>query len=88
MVFSRFVNFSRKHPIVRGMVAYSLLWPGSNLCQQTFTGKRWDNYDWRAVARFGLYGCFFVAPTFYGWIRLSSIIWPQSTLKSAITKVN
>uniref|UniRef100_A0A1A9ULM9 Mpv17-like protein n=1 Tax=Glossina austeni TaxID=7395 RepID=A0A1A9ULM9_GLOAU len=75
-----------KYPVVRGMVSYSCIWPTSSLIQQTIEGKTWDNYDWWRVLRFSLYGGFFVAPTLYSWIKVSSAMWPQTTLGTAVTK--
>ncbi|KAK4875396.1 hypothetical protein RN001_011818 [Aquatica leii] len=85
-VLSRIALFSRRHPIVRGMVSYAIIWPSSCLIQQTVAGKSWNNYDWGQITRFGLYGSLFVGPTLYGWIRISTIIWPQITVKTALTK--
>lgn len=36
--------------------------------------------------RFSLYGSFFVAPTLYGWVRLTTLIWPVSNVRTGITK--
>ncbi|KAB0794751.1 hypothetical protein PPYR_11590 [Photinus pyralis] len=85
-VFSKIVLFTRRHPIIRGMLSYAVLWPTSCIIQQSIAGKRWNNYDWHQVARFGLYGSFFIGPTLYGWVRISTILWPTITVKTAITK--
>lgn len=29
------------HPLTRGMVAYSILWPCGSVIQETISGKRW-----------------------------------------------
>lgn len=34
-------QFLNKHPIVKGMLAYSITWPTGNIIQQTMAGKRW-----------------------------------------------
>uniref|UniRef100_A0A1A9X1D5 Uncharacterized protein n=1 Tax=Glossina brevipalpis TaxID=37001 RepID=A0A1A9X1D5_9MUSC len=75
-----------KYPVIRGMVSYSCIWPTSSLIQQTIEGKTWENYDWWRVLRFSLYGGFFVAPTLYSWIKVSSAMWPQTTLATALSK--
>ncbi|XP_019875591.1 mpv17-like protein [Aethina tumida] len=85
-VFSRFVAFTNRHPIVRGMISYGTIWPTSAIIQQTIAGKTWENYDWMQALRFSLYGGLFTAPTLYGWIRISTLIWPNQNLKTAITK--
>lgn len=87
-VFSRFAAFTRRHPIVRGMISYSIIWPTSSIIQQTVAGKRWDNYDWKQAMRYSLYGSMFTAPTLYAWVRISTLIWPTITLRTAITKVS
>lgn len=46
-----------------------------------------DEIDWMRCARFSFYGGLYVAPTLYTWIRLSSRIFPNQTLKAAISKV-
>ncbi|KAK5644312.1 hypothetical protein RI129_005612 [Pyrocoelia pectoralis] len=85
-ILSKIILFTRQHPIIRGMVSYAVIWPTSSIIQQSIAGKRWDSYDWGQVARFGLYGSLFVGPTLYGWIRISTILWPNITVKTAITK--
>lgn len=88
-VFSRLSVLIKKYPIVRGMVSYALIWPSSSIIQQTFIQeKTWDTFDWSQVAKYSLYGGLFTAPTLYGWIRISSFLWPQATFKAAVTKVS
>lgn len=36
--------FLRRHPIARGMLAYSITWPTGNIIQQTMDGKRWGKF--------------------------------------------
>lgn len=36
--------------------------------------------------RFSAYGALFVAPTLYAWVRFSSRVWPQTDLRTAMTK--
>lgn len=38
--------FLRRHPIARGMLAYSITWPTGNIIQQTMDGKRWGNISY------------------------------------------
>ncbi|XP_018568056.1 mpv17-like protein isoform X1 [Anoplophora glabripennis] len=85
-VFSRLVAFTNRHPIIRGMISYGTIWPTSCIIQQTISGKTWENYDWMQALRFSLYGGFFTAPTLYAWIRLSTIMWPATNLRTSITK--
>ncbi|XP_017135583.1 protein sym1 isoform X1 [Drosophila miranda] len=44
------------------------------------------NYDWWRVMRFSMYGGLFVAPTLYGWVKVSSAMWPQTSLRTGIIK--
>ena len=86
-VLSRFSAFTTKYPVVRGMVSYGLIWPTSSIIQQTIAGKNLENYDWMQALRFSLYGGLFTAPTLYGWVRISTILWPSKvSLLSVVTK--
>nr|CAH7750328.1 unnamed protein product [Callosobruchus chinensis] len=85
-VLSRFVAFTNRHPVIRGMISYGTIWPTSCIIQQTIAGKTWENYDWMHALRFSLYGALFTAPTLYGWIRISTLMWPTTNLKTSITK--
>ncbi|GAB0094446.1 SYM1 [Sergentomyia squamirostris] len=75
-----------QYPVLRGMLAYSVIWPTAVIVQQTIAGKRWDTYDYKKCVRFCLYGTFFVAPTLYMWVRFSSRIWPATGLRTAAKK--
>ncbi|KAJ8985048.1 hypothetical protein NQ317_016959 [Molorchus minor] len=86
VIFSRISTFVKQHPVIRGMISYGTIWPTSCIIQQTMTGKTWENYDWMQALRFSLYGCFFTAPTLYGWIRISTLIWPTTNLRTSIQK--
>ncbi|XP_063972374.1 mpv17-like protein [Diachasmimorpha longicaudata] len=84
VIFYKFRELSLKYPVVRGMAAYSVIWPAGCLLQQKFVSKEELNY--LQALRFSLYGGLFVAPTLYGWLTIASRVWPKTTLKSAITK--
>ncbi|XP_016971998.1 uncharacterized protein LOC108039482 isoform X1 [Drosophila rhopaloa] len=75
-----------RYPIMRGMISYSLIWPTGSLIQQTVEGRRWGTYDWWRVLRFSMYGGLFVAPTLYGWVKISSAMWPQTSLRTGVIK--
>ncbi|GJQ75666.1 hypothetical protein Trydic_g17741 [Trypoxylus dichotomus] len=62
-VWSRLVSYTRKHPVVRGILSYAAIWPTSCIIQQTIA-----------------------APTLYGWVRISTHLWPHTTLRTALTK--
>ncbi|XP_065080077.1 mpv17-like protein [Ochlerotatus camptorhynchus] len=86
MMFNRARVFLNRYPVARGMVTYSLLWPTGCLIQQSVTGTKWRDLDWKKCFRFFVYGGFIVAPSLYCWIRLASMMWPAQTLRSAIAK--
>lgn len=45
-----------------------------------------DTYDWNECICFSLYGSLYVAPTLFGWIKLTSRIWPVSNFRTALAK--
>ncbi|XP_045473142.1 mpv17-like protein isoform X1 [Harmonia axyridis] len=85
-VLSRFVAFTNRHPIVRGMISYATIWPVSNIIQQSMAGKTLETYDWTTPLRFSIYGGLFTAPTLYAWVRFTTIMWPTPGLKTAVFK--
>ncbi|XP_016037668.2 protein sym1 isoform X1 [Drosophila simulans] len=86
LLWQNFKVFVTRYPIVRGMISYSLIWPTGSLIQQTVEGRRWGTYDWWRVLRFSMYGGLFVAPTLYGWVKISSAMWPQTSLRTGVIK--
>uniref|UniRef100_A0A1L8D9C2 Putative conserved plasma membrane protein n=1 Tax=Nyssomyia neivai TaxID=330878 RepID=A0A1L8D9C2_9DIPT len=84
--FKKLKLVTSQYPILRGMIAYSVIWPTSSVIQQSIAGKRWDTYDYKKCLTFSLYGCFFVAPTLYMWVRFSSRLWPATNLRAGIKK--
>lgn len=85
---SRIREIFTRYPLLRGMVSYSILWPTSAFIQQKIAGKSWSEIDWAKCARFSFYGGLYTAPTLYTWIRVSSKLFPQANLRTAIIKVN
>uniref|UniRef100_A0A1W7R4V8 Putative conserved plasma membrane protein n=1 Tax=Aedes albopictus TaxID=7160 RepID=A0A1W7R4V8_AEDAL len=79
-------NVFKKYPIAKGMATYTIIWPTGCFIQQTMDGKNWRTYDYKQCMNFAIFGTFFVAPTLYGWIKLSSHMWPTMTLKAGLTK--
>lgn len=75
-----------KYPITRGMLSYSIIWPSGCLLQQLWFNDE-DHINWNKCFRFLIYGGFFVAPTLYTWVRLSSAMFPNPGIKSALAKV-
>ncbi|XP_063705771.1 uncharacterized protein LOC134834895 isoform X2 [Culicoides brevitarsis] len=83
---ARAASILTKYPVTRGMLSYSIIWPSGCFLQQL-----WFNDDkhvnWQKCFRFLLYGGFFVAPTLYAWVRLSTIMFPDPGIKSTLAKV-
>lgn len=69
--------------MLKGMAVYSVIWPTSSVVQQVMNK---EELDWKKSLRFFAFGTFFVAPTLYGWVRLSSAMWPTMSLKTGIAK--
>lgn len=84
---SRIRDVFTRYPLLRGMVSYSILWPTSAFIQQKIVGKSWSEIDWAKCARFSFYGGLYVAPMLYTWIRVSSKLFPQANLRTAVCKV-
>lgn len=40
-------QFISRHPIVKGMIAYGVMWPTGNIIQQTIDGKTWRKKIWQ-----------------------------------------
>lgn len=78
--------FTNTHPLIRGSITYAILWPTGSLIHQTLEGKNFRTYDYMRMLRFSLFGSLYVAPTLYGWVRLSSAMWPQMNLKVGFVK--
>lgn len=76
-----------QYPIVRGMTTYSVLWPTSNLVQQSMDKTR-DEYDIMETLRYLVLGTFVTAPTVHVWVKLASKIIKGNTLKHAVLKVS
>jgi protein Mpv17 len=77
--------YFKKYPLLRGVATYAIIWPVSNLCQQTIAGK--EKFDFVQALRYSIFGAFYVAPTLHGWLKLSGAMWPQMNMKTALTKV-
>ncbi|XP_005177624.3 mpv17-like protein [Musca domestica] len=78
--------FTSAHPLLRGSLSYAILWPTSSLIQQTLEGKNLKTYDYMRALRFGIFGSLYVAPSLYGWVKLTSAMWPQMTLRVGLIK--
>lgn len=86
-MFKQFIAFTNKHKIVRGILSYGTLWPCGSLIEQTLIEKRnIQTYDWVKCLKFSLFGAFFMGPTLYVWMRLATVMWPKTGVKSSLCK--
>lgn len=69
--------------MLKGMAVYSVIWPTSSVIQQLINK---EDLDWKKSLRFFMFGTFFVAPTLYGWVKLSTAMWPTVSFKTAVQK--
>ncbi|XP_065354440.1 protein Mpv17 [Calliphora vicina] len=87
MLMKRFIEFSHKYKIIRGMISYGLLYPCGSLAEQTLIEKRnFKTYDYKKCLKFSLFGFCFMGPTIYAWMRLASIMWPRTDIRSSMCK--
>lgn len=85
LIIKKINDLLSKHPVTRGILSYSIIWPAGCFLQQVLFNED-EKISWTKCLRFMIYGGFFVAPTLYAWIRLSSMMFPQSGIKPAISK--
>lgn len=86
-IFTKVRNLPVQYPLIRGMVSYSVIWPTCSIVQEYIEhGTTVENADWARAARFGIFGTFFMAPVFYGWLKYSSRFFKKKNLATAITR--
>ncbi|XP_012154991.1 protein SYM1 [Ceratitis capitata] len=83
---SKWRIFASAHPLAKGVICYSVVFPTSCFLQQTIEGKDFKDYDWMRILRYGLFGSCYVAPTLYAWLRCASTMWPQTNLRVGALK--
>ncbi|KAH8273440.1 hypothetical protein KR018_000611 [Drosophila ironensis] len=76
----------RLHPMAKGALTYAVMWPAGSLIQQALEGRNLRDFDWVRALRFSAFGALYVAPTLYGWVRLTSAMWPKTNLRTGIVK--
>ena len=84
MLAIRISKFFKDHPLLKGMAVYSIVWPASATFQNLVIRR--NDVDWKKNLRFCVFGSLFIAPMLYGWIKLSSAMWPRMNLRSGCTK--
>uniref|UniRef100_A0A1A9X1D1 Uncharacterized protein n=1 Tax=Glossina brevipalpis TaxID=37001 RepID=A0A1A9X1D1_9MUSC len=75
-----------KRPILSNCLTYAILYPLGSFIHQTLDGKNYKHYDYVAMARFTIFGAFYVAPVLHGWIKLTSAMWPKTNFKTGLAK--
>ena len=75
-----------RYPITRGMLSYSILWPSSNLVQQSMD-KSQKEYNFKEAIRYSIMGAFINAPTVFAWIKFNGWLIKGNTITTAIKKV-
>lgn len=69
------------------MVSYSIIWPSCSIVQEYIeNGTTIDDADFARAARFGIFGTFFMAPVFYGWMKYTSRFFKNKSLKTAMIR--
>lgn len=82
-MIARVSTFFQHHPMLKGMAVYAVIWPTSSTIQQIMNKEKLDPMK---SLRFFLFGTFFVAPSLYAWIKITSAMWPQMSIKTGIQK--
>ncbi|KAL4708485.1 hypothetical protein ACJJTC_014093 [Scirpophaga incertulas] len=86
-VLTKMLTLPYNFPIVRGMVSYAVIWPTCSIVQEYLEhGKPLREANWTRAARFGVFGCFFMAPVFYGWMKYSNKYFTRKDLITAIIR--
>ncbi|KAJ0170801.1 hypothetical protein K1T71_013573 [Dendrolimus kikuchii] len=86
-IFTKMWNLPIQFPLIRGMVSYAIIWPTCSITQEYIEhGTTIENADWYRAARFGIFGTFFMAPVFYGWMKYTSRFFKRKNLSTAITR--
>ncbi|KOB67584.1 Mpv17-like protein [Operophtera brumata] len=83
----KLLKYPLNYPLVRGMVSYSIIWPTCSIVQEYLVhGTSIEDADFSRAARFGIFGTFFMAPVFYGWMKYTSRFFKSKTLKTAMIR--
>ncbi|XP_068215485.1 PXMP2/4 family protein 4-like [Palaemon carinicauda] len=76
---------TEKYPVLRGMITYSVLWPASNVVQQSLDKTR-DHYDPLESLRYLVLGSFATAPTVYVWVKIAGKLVKGQLFRHAVLK--
>lgn len=82
-MIARVSSFFHRHPMLKGMAVYAVIWPTSSTVQQIMNKEKLDPLK---SLRFFLFGTFFVAPTLFAWIKITTAMWPVMGLRTGIQK--
>lgn len=86
-IFTKISNLHIQFPLIRGMISYAIIWPTCSITQEYIEhGITIENADWSRATRFGIFGTFFMAPAFYGWMKYTSRFFKRKNLVTAVTR--
>lgn len=86
-IFTKMRRLPIHYPLIRGMISYSIIWPTCSIVQEYLDhGATIEEANFARAARFGIFGSFFMAPVFYGWMKFSGRFFKSNTLKTAILR--
>lgn len=85
MSFQAVRGIVRSSPLVRGMLAYSVIWPTAVVIQERYIAKK-DELPVDKMIRYGLFATFYVAPTVTCWMKIAKHFWPKPTFNDSLKK--
>ncbi|XP_045780262.1 mpv17-like protein [Maniola jurtina] len=86
-ILTKVFSITLQFPLIRGMVSYAVIWPSCSVIQEYMeNGSGLGDADWARATRFGIFGAFFMAPVFYGWMKYSSKFFRGKSLTTAVTR--
>lgn len=75
----------KSSPLARGMISYSVIWPTAVAIQERYIAKK-DEPPIEKMVRYCIFATFYVAPTYYSWMRIAKYFWPKPTLNHTLKK--
>lgn len=85
-ILTKVLHLKTHFPLVRGMISYAIIWPTCSIVQEYMEYGNIETINWPRAARFGIFGTFFMAPVFYGWMKYTSRFFKKKDLKSAVIR--
>ncbi|XP_059047833.1 mpv17-like protein 2 [Achroia grisella] len=86
-ILTKVLRLPNQYPLLRGMISYAIIWPTCSIVQEyIINGTTIGHADWSRAARYSVFGTFFMAPVFYGWMKYTSRFFRKKNLKTAFTR--